>query len=240
MAEGELRIGTSGWQYDHWRDVFYPGELSKKDWFSYYADHFDTVEVNNTFYHLPSEETFQSWHDQAPAGFLYALKFSRYGTQMKKLKDPDSTIGNFMDRAKSLEDHLGPVLVQLPPRWKPDVARLAAFLAAAPTDVRWAVEFRDASWLIDEVLETLIDHGAGLVIHDMIPDHPWVLTTDWMYLRFHGVDYSHKYSEDRLRSIARWIREKRDAGIDAYAYFNNDACGYAVSDATTLRQYVEE
>lgn len=235
-----LWIGTSGWQYDHWRGSFYPADLPKKRWFAYYAEHFDTVEINNTFYHLPSESTFDSWHDQAPPGFCYALKFSRYGTQMKKLKDPDATIDAFVERAQRLRSFLGPVLVQLPPRWKPDHGRLQAFLDAAPRDVRWAVEFRNADWLSEEVFGILRGANAALVIHDMLPGHPWELTTNWAYMRFHGVDYSQNYSRQHLTTAAEWIRTQLRAGVDVYAYFNNDANAYAVANARVLREYVEE
>lgn len=237
---GELRIGTSGWQYDDWQGIFYPVGLPKNQWFSYYAQHFDTVEVNNTFYNLPSHDTFDAWHDQAPPGFRYALKFSRYGTQMKKLKGPDATIGRFMERAQRLKSFLGPVLVQLPPHWKRNAERLEGFLAAAPAGVRWAVEFRDASWLHDEVFGILRRYGAALVIHDLIDDHPKEATADWVYLRFHGVDYSHDYSPQALAGIAGWAGGFLRQGLDVYAYFNNDYHGYAVNNARDLRRYMED
>lgn len=236
----KLRVGTSGWQYDHWRGVFYPDDLPRSRWFAYYAEHFDTVEINNTFYHLPSEATFDSWHDQAPPGFCYALKFSRYGTQMKKLKDADATITSFMERARRLHSFLGPILVQLPPRWKPDHGRLQAFLAAAPRDVRWAVEFRNPDWLNEKVFDILRDNNVALVIHDMLPRHPREVTANWVYMRFHGVDYSQAYSNQQLSDAAEWVRGQLRAGVDVYAYFNNDANSYAVANAREFRDYVEK
>ena len=143
--QGELRIGTSGYHYDHWKGVFYPEDLPKTEWFSYYARQFDTVEINNTFYRLPEATTFEAWRRQAPKGFCYALKFSRYGSHIVRLKKPRDTIGKFLKRADRLGEFLGPILVQLPPNWKADPERLAAFLKAAPNDYRWAVEFRDRS-----------------------------------------------------------------------------------------------
>jgi uncharacterized protein YecE (DUF72 family) len=238
-GRGGFRVGTSGWQYDDWKGLFYPEDLPKDRWFSYYAEHFDTVEVNNTFYHLPSQDAFDAWREQAPAGFLYTLKFSRYGTQMKKLKDPEEVIRNFMQRAERLKSFLGPILVQLPPHWKSNPGRLAAFLEAAPAAVRWAVEFRDSSWLNDEVFAVLRNRGAALVIHDLIADHPKIATSDWVYLRFHGVDYSHDYSPQALASTADLIRDFLDDGLDVYAYFNNDYHGYALHNARDLRRYVE-
>ncbi len=236
---GKLRVGTSGWQYDHWRRVFYPEGLAKARWFDHYSKYFDTVEINNTFYRLPSDATFDAWHDQAPDGFCYALKFSRYGTQMRKLKDPESTISGFMERAQRLGPFLGPILVQLPPRWKPNHDRLRAFLDAAPSNARWAVEFRDAAWFSEEVYGILRDHNAALVIHDMIRDHPRELTSNWCYMRFHGGDYAHDYNREQLTGAARCISRHLDQGVDVYAYFNNDANGYAVANARDLRHYVE-
>ncbi len=238
-GKGELRVGTSGWQYDDWKGEFYPEDLPKNEWFGHYSKHFDTVEVNNTFYNLPSNETFDSWHDQAPPGFRYALKFSRYGTQMKKLKDPEGSLQTFMQRADRLKSFLGPVLVQLPPHWKRNVQRLDGFLKAAPGHVRWAVEFRDESWLHDETYDVLRAHGAALVIHDLIEDHPEVVTADWVYMRFHGVDYSHEYSSQQLAAAAQKVCSHLDNGLDVYAYFNNDYHGHAVNNALDLERYVE-
>ena len=153
-------IGTSGYQYDDWRGRFYPSELPKSAWFAYYAEHFDAVELNATFYRLPEAATFERWRAAAPEGFRYALKFSRYGTHLKKLKDAADTIGLFIARARLLGSSLGPILVQLPPRWDVNVDRLEAFLEAAPKQYRWAIEFRDPSWLCEQVYALLRKHGA--------------------------------------------------------------------------------
>lgn len=232
------RIGTSGYQYDHWQPVFYPENLAKDDWFTYYAKQFDTVEINNTFYHLPEAATFDRWHDQAPPNFRYALKFSRYGTHMKKLKDPENILGKFLNRAERLKTFLGPILIQLPPRWKPDAGRLAAFLEKAPRRHRWAVEFRDPRWLTDEIFRVLETHQAALCIHDMIENHCRRLTTDWTYLRFHGLQYAGSYSRQSLSFWEDWINKRLSEKKDVYAYFNNDAEGHAVKNALELRQYV--
>lgn len=236
--KGTPRIGTSGWQYDHWKEVFYPPELKKAEWFEQYATHFDTVEVNNTFYHLPEAETFDAWREQTPRGFRYTLKFSRYGTHLKKLKDPADSIGLFLERAERLGSFLGPILVQLPPNWNADVERLADFLAAAPKRRRWAVEFRDPDWLTEEVFDVLRRNNAALVVHDLIKDHPRETTADWVYLRFHGPGPWGEYPHQALSASARRIRSHLDAGRDVYAYFNNDAHGYAVRNALDLRRYV--
>jgi uncharacterized protein YecE (DUF72 family) len=236
---GKLRIGTSGFHYKHWQGIFYPDGLSKSRWFSYYAQQFDTVEINNTFYHLPSAATFDGWKEQAPPGFLYALKFNRYGSHWMRLKDPRSTIGNFLSVAQQLEKSLGPILVQLPPRWNADPQRLEGFLSAAPRSLRWAVEFRDPSWLCPEVYTVLQRHHAALCIHDRITNHPRILTSDWTYLRFHGDHYAGTYSPQRLTAEAKWIKQQLASGLDVFAYFNNDAQGYAVENAAGLKRYVK-
>ncbi len=235
---GELRIGTSGYQYEHWRGVFYPRGLPKTRWFEHYARHFDTVEVNNTFYGLPAPATFDRWRAAAPAGFLYALKYSRYGTHIKRLKDPEAHLSVFLERAERLGPLLGPILVQLPPAWGPAVERLAAFLETAPARQRWAVEFRDARWLCEEVYSVLREHNAALCIHDLIDEHPWVVTADWLYLRFHGVGYAGRYPLHVLRSRAVRVMEHLRAGRDVFAYFNNDIEGYAVANARELREFL--
>lgn len=237
---GEFRIGTSGYQYDHWQGKLYPEDLPKRAWFGRYAEEFDTVEINNTFYHLPAAKTFDDWRERAPKGFLYVLKFSRYGSHLKALKDPEGTIGRFMERAERLGVHLGPILVQLRPNWKADPERLAEFLDAARGDRRWAVEFRDRSWLCDDVYEVLRGHGAAVCIHDMIRDHPEKTTANWVYLRYHGKDYGGSYSHQALTAEAGKIEGHLKDGRDVYAFFNNDAHGYAVNNARDLRRYVAD
>jgi uncharacterized protein YecE (DUF72 family) len=244
---GRARIGCSGWDYPDWRGVVYPTDLPRKLWFASYAERFDTVELNATFYRLPAAETVGRWAAQAPPGFVYAVKVGQFGTHRMKLRDPGPWLANHLERSQRLGDHEGPNLAQLPPRWRRDTARLAAFLsaarAAAPSR-RWAVELRDPSWVHDDVLSTLADHGAALCIHDLLERHPWERTTDWTYLRFHGPDatrrpYRGGYTPQRLGAVARRLRDWLDDGTDVYAYFNNDFDGHAVTDATRLRQLVD-
>jgi uncharacterized protein YecE (DUF72 family) len=236
---GELRIGTSGYQYRHWRGDFYPNDLPQRCWFDHYAKQFDTVEINNTFYRLPDPEVFDRWRDRAPPGFRFALKYSRYGSHLKHLADPAEALERFVERAERLRSALGPVLVQLPPHWKADPERLDAFLGAAPRRRRWAVEMRDPSWLVDEVYDVLGRHGAALVIHDWLDHHPVRLTSDWAYLRFHGRNHAGSYSHQALSAQARRIAAWLDAGHDVYAYFNNDLGGHAPRNARALRRYLE-
>lgn len=237
-SQGTARIGTSGFHYNHWKKIFYPEALPKSGWFSHYAQQFDTVEINNTFYHLPSVAAFDAWKKQAPPGFLYAVKFNRYGSHWMRLKKPRETIGNFLQVAKRLENLLGPILVQLPPHWQVDAERLDSFLTAAPRSLRWAVEFRNPTWLCGEVYKILERHQAALCVQDMIKNHPRIITADWTYLRYHGQRYAGSYSPQKLAAEAKWIRQELNSGRDVFAYFNNDAEGYAVKNAAALKRYL--
>ena len=243
-VRGAVRVGCSGWVYKDWRGLVYPERLPQREWFAYYATLFDTVELNNTFYRLPPPETADLWGRQAPPGFVYAVKLGAFGSHRMKLRDATSWLPNHIDRAQRLGDALGPTLVQLPPRWHRNVERLDEFLTAAPSSMRWAVEVREASWLHDDVFEVLRRHRAALCIHDLLPKHPWVLTTDWTYIRFHGPaavehKYMGRYGGRRLSRPARRLHEWLDDEVDVYAYFNNDYHGDAVEDARWLRSHLE-
>jgi uncharacterized protein YecE (DUF72 family) len=218
----------------------YPRDLPARRWFAHYAEHFDTVELNSTFYRLPAVSTVEQWERAAPPGFLYAVKLGAFGSHRMKLRDAASWLPNHIDRATRLGAALGPTLVQLPPRWRRNVERLDEFLSVAPRRMRWAVELREASWLDDDVFALLARHGAALCIHDLLPRHPWELTANWTYIRFHGPNalhakYQGRYGSRRLApradQMARWL----DDGVDVYAYFNNDYDGHAYADAATLR-----
>lgn len=234
---GALRVGTSGYQYDHWIGKFYPEGMRKSEWFAHYARHFDTVEINNSFYRLPAPATFAKWRQAAPPGFCYAVKYSRFGTHLKHLKDPETHVPRFLASAQELADRLGPILVQLPPRWAPDFDRLREFLDTLPRHRRWAVEVRDPRWLGEELYDCLRRYDAPLVFHDMIPQHPRVLTAGWVYLRYHGWRYMGCYDEPHLRAEARQIADWLAQGLDVFAYFNNDAEGHAVPNALDLRRF---
>jgi uncharacterized protein YecE (DUF72 family) len=216
--------------------------LPRSQRLSFYAGAFDTVEVNSTFYRLPGTATVDRWRDAVVEGFRFALKLSQYGTHRKHLADPDRWLGNFVDRARRFGPTLGPVLVQLPPHWSANPGRLDEFLAAAPSDLRWAVEVRDERWLCEPVYDVLSEHAAALCIHDLLPDHPDVLTADWVYLRFHGPrpghPYEGSYPEQRLSAMAEVMRAHADAGRDVYAYFNNDVGAAAPADANSVRHHL--
>ena len=215
-----------------------PGD--RRRWFEHYSSLFDTVELNSTFYRLPTPETVETWAAAASSDFVYAVKLGAFGSHRMKLRDAASWMPNHLDRVTRLGAHLGPTLVQLPPRWKRDTARLDEFLSVAPTSMRWAVELRDPSWIHDDVFDVLRRRGAALCLHDLLPDLPFELTTDWTYVRFHGPDalrepYHGAYGEDRLRPWAERLASVIDRRMDVYAYFNNDWYGHAVTDATLLR-----
>ena len=235
--ERRFRVGTSGWVYPHWRGVFYPEGLPQARWFAFYARHFDTVEVNNTFYRLPPPGTFHRWREGAPPGFLFAVKASRFLTHIKRLREPEAPLHTFLERARGLGAHLGPVLYQLPPRFPADPERLARFLALLPPDLRHAVEFRDPSWFREEVYDLLRRHRVAFCIYDLPGQEcPRVLTAPFLYLRFHGADllYAGRYTEEQLEEWAEWLRGLPPWVEEAYIYFNNDAFGYAVENALTL------
>lgn len=236
---GQLRIGTSGWQYKHWKGVFYPDGVPQRRWLEYFAERFDTVEVNSSFYHLPRETTFDAWRQRVADDFCFVLKYSRFGTHIKRLADPHEHVDIFVERARRLGGKLGPILVQLPPSLDADPARLSHFLDVAPSDLRWAVEFRNPAWLRPDVYSVLREHAAALCIHDLIADHPAQITADWVYLRYHGsgAKYAGCYSDEQLAGQAERIGAWLADGRDVFAYFNNDAHGYAVRNALQLGRY---
>jgi uncharacterized protein YecE (DUF72 family) len=241
MNAGRSYIGTSGYVYAHWKEIFYPADMPGRDWFEYYAQKFSTVELNNSFYRLPSAEAFVAWRRRAPTDFLFAVKFSRYGSHLMRLKNGRDTIQRFVANARHLKRHLGPVLVQLPPNWKVNVQRLEQFLACIPKRQRWTIEFRDRRWLCKEVYRLLRRHQVALCIHDKIIDHPREITTDWTYLRFHGAPQDGgNYSAARLQAYAREINGWLGSGLDVYGYFNNDGHGYAIANALTLKNLLSK
>jgi uncharacterized protein YecE (DUF72 family) len=237
----QIRIGCSGWQYKHWRAGFYPAELPQSRWFAHYALHFDTVEINNSFYRLPQPETFAKWREQAPRRFLYAVKASRFLTHMKKLKEPEDPLSRFFEGATELAKHLGPVLYQLPPAWKLDLPRFEHFLRALPRGYRHAIEFREISWYDERVYELLRTHRVALCLHDMQGSASGKLAVGpFVYVRFHHgtAKYGGRYPDDRLDEWADWLAERIADGLDVFAYFNNDTGGHAPRDAVRLRDRI--
>jgi uncharacterized protein YecE (DUF72 family) len=237
----DLRIGCSGWNYDHWRNgVFYPPRLASRSWLEFYARHFDTVEVNATFYRLPRETAVANWVEQSPPDFVFTVKMSRYVTHVKRLRELPASLDLFYGRIAPLVESpkLGPVLWQLPPTFKRDDARLAEALAELPPG-RHAFEFREPSWFADDVYELLRAHGVALVIGDD-PRRPFQAlerTAPFMFVRFHAGTRGRNgnYSATELDDWAERVRSWWAEG-DVYAYFNNDWEGYAIANATGLRE----
>lgn len=237
-SSADVRIGCSGWIYPHWRGRFYPEKLAVKKWFAFYAEHFDTVEINNSFYRLPKAETFDAWREQAPAGFRYAVKANRFLTQAKKLKDCAEPLERMMPPFRHLAQTLGPILYQLPPRFRLNLERLEQFLEIAPKDTTNVFEFRDKSWYDDAVLALLERHGASLCAHDLPGlESPRIAVGPVAYLRFHGGQgkYWGRYSDEALLGAADWIADQARGGRSVWAYFNNDTEGAAIEDALTLK-----
>ncbi len=240
-------IGTSGWAYKSWKGAFFPEDLKESELLDYYQEHFNSVEINSSFYRLPKPQTVRNWADKAPAGFRYTFKASRYISHIKKLKDPDETIGRFMDVYKEAGTYGGPVLLQLPPSWTPSPERLGAaideFFRAKP-DIKLAGEFRNRDSYDDPLFEVLDEKGAALVIHDMggsgtsatNPEAPFI------FMRYHGAQgkkYAGNYDDERLSKDAKRIKDWLQEGRDVYAYFNNDAENFAPWNAQTLSRIVE-
>ena len=237
-----IHIGTSGWHYGHWVGPFYPIGMKPADFLSHYARHFPAVEINNTFYRLPTPEVLAAWRASTPAGFVFACKASRYITHMKKLKDPEPGIRPFVDAVDVLGAKLGPILFQLPPRWHVDAVRLRTFLAALPAGRRYAFELRDETWFTSDVYDALAEHNAALCIYDLGGFRaPVKVTADFAYVRLHGPDGPYRGQYDG-RTLSGWVRRFRrwaGEGRDVYCFFDNDERGYAIQDARRMLQMVK-
>jgi len=246
--QGSVWIGTSGWNYKHWLEVFYPPGLKQKDWFTYYAQHFATVELNNTFYRLPKKSTFEGWRQKAPEEFLYAVKGNRFITHIKKLASPQETLRPFVENVVALEEKLGPVLFQFPPGWKWHRDRVEPFLETLRSDPRtrgWRISFeiRNASWYTEEAFELLRRYDVALCFADW-PDlkvQKPLTSSDFVYVRRHGPGalYASGYTDEQIRRDAREIVQWSSEGLDVFVYYNNDAGGWAVRDAKALMDAVE-
>lgn len=240
MAAKPVHIGCSGWVYPHWRERLYPKGLPQRRWLPHYAERYDTVEVNSTFYRLASPSAVGAWVENSPPGFIFAIKASRYLTHVKRLKTLDPYIDRFYEPLEALTatEKFGPVLWQLPENFHRDDERLARALAALP-EGRHAFEFRHASWFVDEVYAQLREHGVALVIGDD-PKRPFQTLeriTDWTYVRFHrgnrgrGGNYSAAEIDTWARRIAQWRRN-----TEVFVYYNNDWEGYALRNADRLKK----
>lgn len=239
---GRVRIGTSGWNYSHWKGPFYPDDARPRDMLRFYAGRFGTVEVNNSFYHLPARTVFEQWRETTPAPFVFSVKASRYITHMKKLKDPHQGLSRFMGAASGLGEKLGVVLFQLPPKWSFDEQRLAAFLDALPAGHTYAFEMRDHSWHCERAYELLRRHDCSFCIYDLAGFRsPLVMTGNTVYVRLHGPNgaYAGSYTSQALRAWANRFTGWAHEGRDVYCYFDNDQSGYATHDARRVREFVD-
>jgi uncharacterized protein YecE (DUF72 family) len=239
-----IYIGTSGWNYDHWKDHFFAG-VKRKEWLRYYAEQFNAVEVNATFYRLQNPSTLAHWESETPPRFRFAIKGNRYVTHNKKLKDPGHSIELERDNAMSLGDKLAVVLWQLPGNFEKNPARLEGFAKAlgAWPSVRHAVEFRHASWFDDETATCLESHGLSNCLSDAADWPLWnAVTGDLVYVRLHGHTrtYASAYSRNHLLDWAESIRAWRRDGLTVHVYFDNDAEGAAPRDALRLRHLLDD
>lgn len=247
-----IRIGCSGWNYKHWRGPVYPSDVPVRLWFEHYAQSFDTVEVNNTFYKLPEPSTFAAWRDRAPDGFLYAIKASRFLTHLKRLIDPEEPVARMFEHARELGDHFGPILYQLPGSFHCNLDRLDHFLSILPRtlgeiggspkslELKHAIEFRHPSWYVSETYSILEKHGVAMCLHDKAGSAIFEpIVGPFVYVRFHGPGgrYFGRYEIRRLQHwAARLCDDSKDR--DVFAYFNNDPEGMAVFNARELKSLV--
>lgn len=238
----EIHIGTSGWNYDHWSGPFYHEELPKDKWLEHYQGQFQTVEVNNTFYHLPNTETVENWKNTVPDHFTFSAKASRYITHMKKLKEPQESLDNMLNVFKAFGEKLGPVLFQLPPHWNFNEERLRNFTDLLPEDVRAVFEFRDESWINDATFNILREKNAAFCIYDLAGyQSPMEVTSDFVYVRLHGPadqKYQGKYNHDQLAWWTDRLHEWRYEDKDVYLYFDNDEQGFAPQNALELKDMI--
>lgn len=243
MKPGKVYIGTSGWHYAHWVRTFYPNGTPGSEFLLYYTSHFGTVEINNTFYHLPMNQTLRDWGAGTPKDFLFACKGSRFITHIKKLKDPRQSVRRFFHAVTVLGKKLGPILFQLPPRWGINATRLEEFLNVLPKKYRFVFEFRDESWFDQSIFDLLTKHNAAFCLYHLEGRwSPEVVTADFVYVRLHGPNgaYQGDYDDKILRAWAKKCMKWSSEGKDVYCYFDNDQKGYAAKNALKFKQMTEK
>ena len=239
MKKGKIYIGTSGWHYKHWRGTFYPADIKQDEQFSYYSKHFKTVEINNSFYMLPSVKTFQDWRKASLKDFVFAVKASRFITHMKKLDVDVESIHTFFSHVSFLRDKKGPVLFQLPPKWKVNAERLKTFLSRLPRGYRYSFEFRNHTWYDEKIYKLLEKHNCAFCIYELeFHQSPVEVTADFVYIRLHGPGHKYQgsYSDEVLKKWARLCLRWQKQGKDVFVYFDNDQAGYAAFNAKKLME----
>jgi uncharacterized protein YecE (DUF72 family) len=239
--KGKIYIGTSGWHYKHWKETFYPKGVKEPQFLEYYLKFYNTVEINNSFYHLPLPHTFDQWRKSVPDHFLFAVKGSRYITHMKKLSDPLESLEPFIKNVSLLKEKLGIILFQLPPGWKYNETRFAEFTEALPAEFRYAFEFRNHSWYNESAYTILKSHNMAFCIYEI--DHhlsPILSTADYVYVRLHGPEgkYAGSYTDAALRQWADRCKQWHIQGKDVFFYFDNDQLGYAAFNAIKLKEMI--
>lgn len=236
---GKLYLGTSGWAYSHWKGgVFYPAAWKEHE-LKYYSQFFNSVEINTSFYHWPPKSTFDKWRTLVPDDFIFSVKASRYLTHLLKLKKPREPLARIFASLAGLKKKLGSLLFQLPPNFAAEEKSLAKFLKLIPDKYRIAFEFRHPSWFDKKTFTLLQNKNAALVMADT-PKYPLVekITADFIYLRLHGHEqlyascYTSKQLAEWAKKIKVWLKESKDV----YLYFDNDAQGYAVKNALTIKE----
>ncbi|MGD8522845.1 MAG: DUF72 domain-containing protein [Desulfobacterales bacterium] len=233
----KILVGTSGWNYDHWRGVFYPHKGSKSKWLDFYAQRFISVEVNATFYRLMNPRTFEKWYQRTPEGFVWAVKASRYITHIRRLKDVRESLKKCLQSSKPLREKLGPILFQLPPTLSFDMEVFERFCNCLEEGQRYTIEARHPSWLEEKAQSAFKRHHIAWCISDTAGRYPYLeaITSEFIYIRLHGSKklYASEYSDDELE---RWAEKIRKWNIDTYVYFDNDYKGYAPKNALRLKE----
>ncbi|MCF7888205.1 MAG: DUF72 domain-containing protein [Candidatus Omnitrophica bacterium] len=236
-----IHIGTSGWHYKHWANKFYPKNLKLAQFFDYYLEKLNTVEINNSFYQLPKKSTLQQWNKKAPKNFIFSIKASRYITHLKKLKDPKESTKKFFKAIKPLGKKIGPILFQLPLAWKLNAERLENFLKILPKDYKYSFEFRNQQWFDNKVYRLLEKYNAAFCIYDLAGNlSPKKVTADFIYIRLHGPgeayqgDYSKRKLKNWAKQFSHWQKKKKEV----FCYFDNDQAAYAAKNALELQDIV--
>ncbi len=234
-----ILLGTSGWYYNHWIGKFYPDNLDKREWLSFYSKKFNTVEINSTFYRFPFDNMFKGWYNKTPENFVFALKANRLITHIRKLKNVERLLDSFYKQAELLKEKHGPILFQFPPSMKKDTKLLSDFLKKLPKKFRNVIEFRHESWHCEEVYTILEKHKTGYcIVSGLNQPCNIVATANFAYIRWHGPSsaYSSEYSTREMKQWAKKIKELKKECDIIYGYFNNDSNAYAIKNCRQLKK----
>jgi len=234
------KIGTSGWSYSHWKEIFYPPHIIESKWLCFYSEHFDTVEVNATFYRIPNPKIFNNWYQKTPNNFIWAVKGSKFITHTRRLKDSKEPLLKLYTAVERLKEKLGIILFQLPPSLSFDRGLFLSFCENLDNAHQHAIEIRHPSWIDTLVFEILKEYNIAFCLSDTAGRYPYheVITADFIYVRLHGSKklYVSEYSEDELQD---WAKKIRNWGMPTYIYFDNDAKGFAIKNAKRLKEILD-